>query len=107
MALYLEQAPAEKLEPRLTSAVGEVVRKQVEAGIDVVNDGEYGKPMTDEVDYGAWATYVHGRVSGFEIRGSAQGLQHPEFVHGRQQRSQGFRGLLQYAGSLRWAIVPS
>jgi 5-methyltetrahydropteroyltriglutamate--homocysteine methyltransferase len=68
MALYLEQAPAERLEPRLTSAVGEVVRKQVEAGIDVVNDGEYGKPMTDEVDYGAWATYVHGRVSGFEMR---------------------------------------
>ena len=68
MALYLEQAPVEKLEPRLASAVAEVARKQVEAGIDVVNDGEFGKPMTDEVDYGAWATYVHGRVSGFEMR---------------------------------------
>lgn len=68
MELYLEQAPAEKLEPRLTSAVGEVVRRQIDAGIDVVNDGEYGKPMTDEVDYGAWATYVHERISGFEMR---------------------------------------
>ena len=29
---------------RLRQAVGEVVRKQVELGIDVVDDGEYGKP---------------------------------------------------------------
>jgi len=68
MALYREQAPADKLEPRLAGAVGEVVRLQVEAGIDIVNDGEYGKPMTDEVDYGAWSTYVYPRLSGFELR---------------------------------------
>jgi len=68
MALYLEQAPAEKLEPRLAKAVGEVVERQIGAGIDIVNDGEYGKPMTDEVDYGAWATYVYGRLTGFETR---------------------------------------
>src|SRR5579872_606565 len=58
----------EKLDERLTTAVAEAVQKQVDAGIDVVNDGEYGKPMWDEVDYGAWATYVHERVSGFEMR---------------------------------------
>ena len=58
MEMYREQAPAEKLESRLTSAVAEVVRQQVEAGIDIVNDGEFGKPMSDEVDYGAWATYI-------------------------------------------------
>ena len=52
--MYREQAPAQKLEPRLPSAVAEVVRQQVEAGIEVVNDGEFGKPMSDEVDYGAW-----------------------------------------------------
>lgn len=68
IALYQAQAPAEKLEPRLASAVGEVVRQQIEAGIDVVNDGEYGKPMSDEVDYGAWATYVYPRLAGFEMR---------------------------------------
>ena len=68
MELYRDQAPAQTLEPRLASAVVEVVRKQFECGIDVVNDGEYGKPMTDEIDYGAWATYVHHRVSGFEVR---------------------------------------
>ena len=66
--MYREQAPAQKLEPRLTSAVAEVVRQQAEAGIDVVNDGEFGKPMSDEVDYGAWATYIYQRLSGFERR---------------------------------------
>ncbi len=66
--MYRDQAPADKVDPRLTSAVGEVVRKQVEAGIDIVNDGEFGKPMSDEVDYGAWATYIYQRLSGYEMR---------------------------------------
>lgn len=66
--MYREQAPTEKLEPRLRNAVAEVVRRQVEAGIDVVNDGEFGKPMSGEVDYGAWATYIYQRLSGFEVR---------------------------------------
>jgi 5-methyltetrahydropteroyltriglutamate--homocysteine methyltransferase len=68
IAMYRDQAPAEKLEARLTSAVGEVVHRQIEAGIDVVNDGEYGKPVSDEVDYGAWATYIYQRLSGYEMR---------------------------------------
>jgi 5-methyltetrahydropteroyltriglutamate--homocysteine methyltransferase len=63
-----DASATEKLDARLARAVTEAVQKQVEAGIDVVNDGEYGKPMGDEVDYGAWATYVHERVSGFEMR---------------------------------------
>jgi len=66
--MYRDQAPPEKLETRLASAVAEVVRKQVDAGVDVVNDGEFGKPMSDEVDYGAWATYIYQRLGGFEMR---------------------------------------
>lgn len=72
--MYREQAPAAKLESRLTSAVAEVVRKQVESGIDVINDGEFGKPMSDEVDYGAWAFYIYHRVSGFEMRDLPPGV---------------------------------
>jgi 5-methyltetrahydropteroyltriglutamate--homocysteine methyltransferase len=45
-----------------------VVRQQVEAGVDIVNDGEFGKPVSEEVDYGAWANYIYQRLSGFEIR---------------------------------------
>jgi len=36
------------------------VRRQVAAGIDIVNDGEYGKS--------SWANYVLERISGFETR---------------------------------------
>ena len=68
VALYREQAPPEKLDPQLTSAVVEVVRHQIEARIDIVNDGEFGKPVFDEVDYGAWASYIHQRISGSEMR---------------------------------------
>jgi 5-methyltetrahydropteroyltriglutamate--homocysteine methyltransferase len=68
IAAYRDQEPPENLQAKLTSAVADVVAKQAAAGIDVVNDGEYGKPVTDEVDYGAWSTYIHERLSGFEMR---------------------------------------
>jgi 5-methyltetrahydropteroyltriglutamate--homocysteine methyltransferase len=44
----------------LQAAVKDVVRKQVAAGIDIVNDGEFGKS--------SWANYVLERISGFEVR---------------------------------------
>lgn len=72
--MYRDEAPAEKLEIRLTAAVADVVRQQLDAGIDVVNDGEFGKPVSNEVDYGAWATYIYQRLSGFEIRDVPEGL---------------------------------
>ena len=45
------------LADRIRAAVAEVVRKQVEAGIDLVNDGEMSKP--------SYATYVKDRLTGF------------------------------------------
>lgn len=66
--LYHDNAPPDVLEPCLVESVKEVVRQQVETGIDIVNDGEYGKPMSDEIDYGAWATYMYRRLGGFELR---------------------------------------
>jgi 5-methyltetrahydropteroyltriglutamate--homocysteine methyltransferase len=45
------------LEQRVASAVEEVVRKQAEAGVDVVNDGEMSKP--------SYATYIKDRLAGF------------------------------------------
>jgi 5-methyltetrahydropteroyltriglutamate--homocysteine methyltransferase len=44
----------------LVDAVSDVVRRQVEAGIDVIDDGEMGKPN--------WITYLYERVSGLEAR---------------------------------------
>ena len=68
MALYAANAPDEKLQPRLRTAVGDIVRQQAESGIDVVNDGEYGKAMRSAMDFGAWWSYVYPRLAGFELR---------------------------------------
>ena len=43
---------------RLRGAVREIVRKQVELGIDVIDDGELGKP--------SFVSYVNERLAGFE-----------------------------------------
>src|SRR5438067_359650 len=51
---------------RLHSAVTDVVQKQAELGISVVNDGEYGKAMRTRLDYGAWLSYVMQRLTGWE-----------------------------------------
>jgi len=55
-------------ETPLRESVAEVVARQASCGVDVVNDGEFGKPMTEDSDYGAWATYIYARVSGYELR---------------------------------------
>ena len=66
--LYRNDAPDADLLPRLRSSVAEVVQQQRDAGVDVVNDGEYGKASRAAVDYGAWWSYVYGRIEGFEVR---------------------------------------
>ena len=49
-----------RYEECLTRSVRAVVARQVKAGIDIVNDGEFGKS--------SWAAYVLGRMSGWEVR---------------------------------------
>ncbi|MFO7286704.1 MAG: cobalamin-independent methionine synthase II family protein [Gammaproteobacteria bacterium] len=48
------------VDAELARAVEDVVRRQVDVGLDIVNDGEYGKS--------SWSSYVLERLSGFEIR---------------------------------------
>lgn len=50
----------EELAALVRDSVREVVRKQVESGIDVPSDGEYGKP--------SFSGYANERLSGFEPR---------------------------------------
>jgi len=45
------------LDERVRNAVDEAVAKQTKAGIDIVNDGEWGKP--------SYATYIKDRLNGF------------------------------------------
>jgi len=54
-----EGVPVEReaLAARVRAAVAEMVKKQADAGIDIVNDGEMSKP--------SYATYVKDRLAGF------------------------------------------
>ena len=52
--------------PELRSAVAEVVARQEQAGIDVVDDGEFGKTL--------WMWYVRDRMDGIEGREWSQPL---------------------------------
>ncbi|HXY99415.1 MAG TPA: cobalamin-independent methionine synthase II family protein [Stellaceae bacterium] len=54
---------------RLGAAVAEVVRRQRACGIDIVNDGEYGKAMGMRVSYGAWWSYSFQRLGGLKLGG--------------------------------------
>ena len=58
------------LAARIRSAVAEVVRKQAEVGLDVINDGEFSKP--------SYATYVKDRLAGFG--GTSQPLQYRDLL---------------------------
>jgi 5-methyltetrahydropteroyltriglutamate--homocysteine methyltransferase len=51
----------------LKSSVAELVRHQKEAGIDLINDGEFGHTMGYDYDYGSWWSYVIRRLSGVEV----------------------------------------
>ena len=50
----------------LQSSVADVVRRQAEAGIDIVSDGEFGKSIS-------WSQYALERLSGFERRPARPG----------------------------------
>jgi len=58
------------LAARTRAAVAEIVRKQADAGVDVIDDGELSKP--------SYATYVKDRLAGFG--GTSQPLQYRDLV---------------------------
>ncbi|HEY7449588.1 MAG TPA: cobalamin-independent methionine synthase II family protein [Vicinamibacterales bacterium] len=62
LATEAKQTPSKQqaYEDALRQTTVDVVAQQVAAGIDIVNDGEYGKS--------SWANYVLDRLSGFEPR---------------------------------------
>src|SRR5690242_14493330 len=51
----------------LRAAVTEIVRRQQDIGIDVPNDGEFGKSVSHRVQYGAWWSYAFQRWGGLEF----------------------------------------
>jgi 5-methyltetrahydropteroyltriglutamate--homocysteine methyltransferase len=65
----------------LRAAVADIVRKQINLGIDVIDDGEYGKP--------SFVSYINERLGGYEVdkvagprnqwASSREGRSFPEF----------------------------
>ena len=63
--LYSEDdARSREVNARVRQAVAESVRQQIDAGLDVVNDGEMSKV--------SYSTYVYARLTGFESHVQAQ-----------------------------------
>jgi len=55
-----DAATRERYERDLNAAVADVVARQADTGLDVLNDGEFGKS--------GWSGYALARVTGFEVR---------------------------------------
>jgi len=62
LAAAAQESPGamQRYENCLRESVAEAVRTQARIGVDIVNDGEYGKS--------SWANYILERVTGFETR---------------------------------------
>ena len=70
----------------LRQSVAEVVARQREVGIDVINEGEYTKG-------GDWLSYVDNRFAGFEARPPAGGI--PVILQGKDREE--FADFYRYA----------
>ncbi|AWB81593.1 epoxyalkane--coenzyme M transferase [Corynebacterium yudongzhengii] len=57
----------EKFFEILENSVNEVVKRQVDLGVDIVNEGEYGHITSGAVDYGAWWNYSFSRLGGLTM----------------------------------------
>ncbi len=60
----------------LASAVAGVVRRQRDTGIDIINDGEFGKPASQTYDYAPWWNYAFERLNGFSAPDTIPASEH-------------------------------
>jgi 5-methyltetrahydropteroyltriglutamate--homocysteine methyltransferase len=92
----------------LRRSVAEVVKEQVEVGIDIVSDGEFGKSIS-------WSRYVLERLSGFEerldrtagFRPAIAGKDRRDFAefYDEYEATQGFAGMGKDSAQLgTWVI---
>jgi 5-methyltetrahydropteroyltriglutamate--homocysteine methyltransferase len=90
-------ADVQAYEQCLKESVTEVVKRQAQAGIDIVNDGEFGKSTS-------WALYALKRVSGFEMRPVRPGAD--PFARGAdRERFKEFYAELEGGNDRTWSNV--
>src|ERR1700722_4730166 len=81
----------------LKDSVAEVVRRQAKAGVDVVNDGEFGKSTS-------WSLYALKRLRGFEQRPAKPGAS--PFAKGAdRERFKEFYAELEQPAERSWSNV--
>ena len=84
-------------EKQLSESVARVVRRQEEAGIDVVNDGEFGKSTS-------WSLYALKRLDGIELRPAEAGVN--PFDRGAERNLfREFYEELESSHDRRWSVV--
>ena len=69
----------EVLSKSLDDAVRKIVEQQIEIGIDIVSDGEFGKSIN-------WSRYVLERLAGFEQKTEQKTVGFPKSVRGKDRR---------------------
>lgn len=63
----LTPLPSPEFDSVLAESVKDVVARQLEIGITVPGDGEYGKAMSTTYNYGSWWSYIFHRTGGLEL----------------------------------------
>ncbi len=92
-----DAAGAQAYDRCLKESVADAVRRQAQAGIDVVNDGEFGKSTS-------WSLYALKRVSGFEMRPVKPGAD--PFARGAdRERFKDFYAELEGGNNRTWSNV--
>ena len=81
----------------LKESVAEVVQQQIQAGVDIVNDGEFGKSTS-------WSLYALQRLSGFEMRPIQPGAD-PFATGADRKRFKEFYAELEGGDSNTWSKV--
>ena len=67
----------------LAAAVAQVVARQRDTGIDLVNNGEFGHTTAQRYDFGPWWVYVFGRLGGLELaEGALMSVRHEQHQPG-------------------------
>jgi 5-methyltetrahydropteroyltriglutamate--homocysteine methyltransferase len=85
---------------RVREAVFDTVQKQIDAGVDIVSDGEEGKP--------SYATYVKNRVSGYNgtltttTRTQGEGADYPEYTTRRMATTATILRRPSLTGPIAW-----
>jgi 5-methyltetrahydropteroyltriglutamate--homocysteine methyltransferase len=57
----------ETFQEQLRLSVIDVVSQQQKIGLDICNDGEFGKAMGQRINFGAWWSYSFQRLGGLEL----------------------------------------